>query len=105
MLPIDQLVPLVEVVAALASVAVLAYKFWKSQAKINEVKEACKAAINANKEMLPLVEDEQLKLALETKISVLQLLVDLIESGVISDNFTWELDEKVKALALQVEEK
>ena len=51
--------------------------------------------------MLPLVEDERLKIALETKISVLQLLVELIEGGVRSDNFVWELDEKIKALALR----
>jgi len=97
MLPIEQIV---EVVLALIPIVVFAYKFWKGKAKLNEIKEACKSAINANKEMLPLVEDERLKLALETKINVLQLLVDLIEGGVISDNFTWELDEKVKSLAL-----
>jgi len=51
--------------------------------------------------MLPWVEDERLKLTLETKISVLQILVELIEAGVISDNFAWELDEKVKALAMR----
>ena len=34
---------------ALVSIAVLAYKFWKGRAKINELKEACKAAIKANK--------------------------------------------------------
>ncbi len=58
MLPIEQII---EVVLALVTIAILAYKFWKAKAKINEVKEACKAAINANKEMLPLVDDEKLK--------------------------------------------
>jgi hypothetical protein len=101
MLLLDQLLRLLPVVAALASVAVLAYKFWKAKAKINEVKEACKAAINANKEMVPLVDDERLKIALETKISVLQLLMELIEGGIIRDNFVWELDEKVKSLGLR----
>ena len=97
MLTIEQIL---KVAAALVPVVVFAYKFWKGRAKIKEFKEACRAAINANKEMAPLVEDERLKLALETKISVLQVVVDLIEGGVITDNFGWELDEKVKALAL-----
>ena len=64
MLPIDQLLRLAQVVAALGTVAVLAYKFWKTEVKINEVKEACKSAINANKEMLPLVEDRSLILVI-----------------------------------------
>lgn len=47
----------------------------------------CKAVINTNKNMLTLIKDKRLKLYLETKIFVLQLLVELIESCVISDNF------------------
>jgi len=46
MLPIEQIIG---VVVALVPIAVIAYKFWRGRAKINELKEACKAAINANK--------------------------------------------------------
>lgn len=91
---------LIGLVFTTVALAVVAYKFWKGQAKIKEIKEACETAVNANKELLPLVDDKRLKLALEVKIAALQVVIALIKGGVIADNFGWELDEKVKALAL-----
>jgi len=92
---------LIEIILALVPAVVFAYKFWRGTAKIKDLKDACKAAINANKEMAPLVKDERLRVALETKISVLELIVDLIDGNVITDNFVWEVDDKIKTLALK----
>ena len=89
---------LLQIVFALLPAVIFAYQFFKGKTKLNDVKDACKAAINSNKEMLPLVKDERIKLALKTKISALQVVVNLIEGGIIRDNFVWELDEEVKAL-------
>ena len=61
---------LIEIILALVPAVFFAYKFWRGTAKIKDLKDACKAAINANKEMAPLVKDKRLKAALETKISV-----------------------------------
>ena len=92
------IVNVLKIAAVLIPIAVLIYKVWRGKAKLKELKAACEAAVNTNREMAPLATDEKLRLAIETKVAVLQIVVDLIDGEVLTDNLTWELDETVKTL-------